>query len=172
MAFKVVQTVGVITAGSGTAVNTAAIPLKSGYLRISAQGNPATVSTTATATANDLYVAVGESVVLKERVARQQVTGITTGTTTTVTFGENYGNPFNVGDYVAIENGYPAGINTTFSQVTAVTQSSLTLSFNSASVTGVAVTGTTVARSIQLSAMGAGGSATMHVTEVQTASQN
>ena len=83
MAFKVVQTVGVITAGSGTAVNTAAIPLKSGYLRISAQGNPATVSTSSTATASDLYVAVGESVVLKERVARQQVTGITTGTTTT-----------------------------------------------------------------------------------------
>lgn len=170
MAFKVVQTVGVITAASGTAVNTAAIPLKSGYLRVSAQANPATVSTASTATASDLYVAVGESVVLKERVARQQVTGITTGTTTTVTFGENYGNPFNVGDYVAIENGYPSGINTTFALVTAVTQSSLTLSFNSASVTGVAVTGTTVARSIQLSAMGSGGSATMHVTEVQTAS--
>ena len=172
MAFKVVQTVGVITAASGTAVNTVAIPLKSGYLRISAQGNPATVNTASTATASDLYVAVGESVVLKERVARQQVTGITTGTTTTVTFGENYGNPFNVGDYVAIENGYPSGINTTFAQVSAVTQTSLTLSFNSASVTGVAVTGTTVARSIQLSAMGSGGSATMHVTEVQTASQN
>ena len=170
MAFKVVQTVGVITAASGTAVNTVAIPLKSGYLRISAQGNPATVNTASTATASDLYVAVGESVVLKERVARQQVTGITTGTTTTVTFGENYGNPFNVGDYVAIENGYPSGINTTFAQVSAVTQTSLTLSFNSASVTGVAVTGTTVARSIQLSAMGSGGSATMHVTEVQTAS--
>jgi hypothetical protein len=170
MAFKVVQTVGIITAGSGTVVNTAAIPLKSGYLRVSTQGNPATVTTSGTATANDFYLAVGESEVLKERVARQQVAGITTGATTVVTFGENHGNPFVVGDYAAIENGYPAGINTTFAQVTAVTQSSLTLNFNSASVTGVALTGTTIARSVQLSAMGAGGSATIHATEVQTAS--
>jgi hypothetical protein len=170
MAFKVVQTVGIITAGSGSVVNTAAIPLKSGYLRVSAQGNPATVSTSGAATANDFYLAVGESEVLKERVARQQVAGITTGATTVVSFAENHGNPFNVGDYAAIESGYPAGINTTFAQVTAVTQSSLTLNFNSSSVTGVALTGTTIARSVQLSAMGAGGSATIHVTEVQTAS--
>jgi len=171
MSFKVVQTVGIITAGSGSVVNTTAIPLKSGYLRVSAQGSPATVSTSAAATANDLYLAVGESVVLKERVARQQVAGITTGATTTVTFAENNGNPFLVGDYTAIENGYPAGINTTFAQVATVTQSSLTLSFNSAAVTGVALTGTTIARSVQLSAMGSGGSSTVHVTEVQTASQ-
>ena len=171
MSFKVVQTVGIITAGSGSVVNTAAIPLKSGYLRVSVQGSPATVSTSATATANSLYVAVGESVVLKEKVSRQPVAGITTGATTTITFEENNGNPFLVGDYTAIESGYPTGINTTFAQVTAVTQSSLTLNFNSASVTGIALTGTTIARSVQLSAMGSGGSSTVHVTEVQTASQ-
>ena len=173
MALKVVQTVAPLSA-AGTATTSTAIALKSGYLRIatSTAGANIAIGGNPVATSNDIFVPVNTTEILKERVARQSIAGITTGTTTVITFPENAGNPFLVGDYVTIENAYPAGINTSHNIITATTDSSITISFNSSSVTGIAVTNSSVARSIKVSALGNGGTSGVNIVEVQTAGQS
>ena len=111
------------------------------------------------------------SEILKQRVARQRISGITTGTTTVIDFGENNGNPFIVGDYVTIQNAHPAGINTVHSQVTVSTPSNITLNYNSSSVVGVALTNASISRSVKVSVF-TPAATTVSIAEVQTASLN
>lgn len=173
MALKVVQTVAPLSA-AGTATTSTAIALKSGYLRIATTtvGANIAVGGAPVATSSDILVPVNTSEIIKERVARQSIAGITTGATTVVTFPENGGNPFLVGDYVTIENAYPVGINTAHNLITAVTDSSITIAFNSSTVTGVAVTNSSVARSVRVSAIGNGGTSGVNIVEVQTTGQS
>ena len=173
MALKVVQTVAPLSA-AGTATTSTAIALKSGYLRISTVTAAANISIggAPVATSSDILVPLNSSEIIKERVARQSIASIITGSATTITFPENAGNPFLVGDYVTIENAYPAGINTSHNLITATTDSSITISFNSSSVTGVAVTNSSVARSVKVSAIGNGGTSGVNIVEVQTAGQS
>ena len=100
-----------------------------------------------------------------------QYTNITTNTTTVISFPENAGNPFLVGDYVTIENASPSGINTSHNVITAVTDSSITINFNISSLSGIAVTTATVARSVKVSAIGNGGTSGVNIVEVQTTGQ-
>jgi len=172
MSLRIVQTVNRLTPTASVASTTGSIALKSGYIRIStgSTGAYVDINNDPIATVNSFHIPPVSSEVIKQRVARQVISGITTGTTTTITFGENYGNPFTTSDYVTIENAYPSGINTSHSQVTATTDSSITINFNSSTITGIAVTNATVARSVKLSALGEGGQAEVSIVEVQTVS--
>jgi len=106
MAIKVVQNVNRVTASVGTATTSNPIALKSGYLRVSTGLTSVYVETGSNpvATTNSFQITPYGSEVLKERIARQRIVGITTGTSTVVTFDDNAGNPFLVGDYASIQN--------------------------------------------------------------------
>lgn len=157
MAIKIVQNVNRISPTAGAAVTSNPIALKSGYIRVSTGLTAVYVETGGdpVATTNSFYLPPYGTEVLKERIARQQIAGITTGTSTVITFPSNAGNPFLVGDYVTIENAAPAGINTVHRLVTAATDSTLTISANTSAIVGVITTsGATISRSVKVSALG------------------
>jgi hypothetical protein len=104
---------------------------------------------------------------LKERLARQKIAGITTGTTTIVSFSENAGNPFLVGDYVTIQNAQPAGINTEHKLITQVFNDSVTILHNSSSIVGViTTTNANIARSVKVSVLAASDTQNVSITEI------
>ena len=169
MAIKVVQKVNRITANVSTATTSNPIALKSGYLRVSTGLTSVYVEIDSepVATVNSFQIGPYGNEVLKERIARQKIAGITTGTTTIVSFSENAGNPFLVGDYVTIQNAQPAGINTEHKLVTQVLNDSLTISHNSSSIVGViTTTNANIARSVKVSVLAADGSQNVSITEI------
>ena len=169
MAIKIVQNVNRITANVSTATTSNPIALKSGYLRVSTGLTSVYVEIDSepAATVNSFQIGPYGNEVLKERIARQKIAGITTGTTTIVSFSENAGNPFLVGDYVTIQNAQPAGINTEHKLVTQVLNDSLTISHNSSSIVGViTTTNANIARSVKVSVLAADGSQNVSITEI------
>ena len=169
MAIKVVQKVNRITANVSTATTSNPIALKSGYLRVSTGLTSVYVDTGGdpVATINSFQIGPYGNEVLKERIARQKIAGITTGTTTIVSFSENAGNPFLVGDYVTIQNAQPAGINTEHKLVTQVLNDSLTISHNSSSIVGViTTTNANIARSVKVSVLAASDTQDVSITEI------
>jgi hypothetical protein len=169
MAIKIVQNVNRITATTGAATTSNSIALKSGYLRVSTGVTSIYVETGGdpVATINSFQIGPYGSEVLKERIARQKIAGITTGTTTIVSFDNNAGNPFLVGDYVTIQNAQPAGINTEHKLVTEVFNDSVTILHNSSSVVGViTVTNANLARSVKVSVLAADESQNVSITEI------
>ena len=173
MALKIVQTYNQLVAGAGVATTSFGIALKTGYIRVSTAATAVylEIGGAPVATTNSFHVPTQTTEILKERVARQRVAGITTGTNTVITFDENAGNPFSVGDYVTIENAFPAGINTSHNLVTATTDSSTTIAYNSSALSGIAVTTATLARSVRISALGTVSAANVSIAEVQISSQ-
>ena len=167
---KIVQGINTLTV-TGTAATTNGITLQSGILRVSAAstGCHIQIGETPVATTNSFYVSPNQPELIKERVARQRIGSATAGATTLITFQENAGNPFVVGDYVTIENTSAAGFNTSHNQVTAATDNSITIDFDSSSITGIGITNATVARSVRISAIAAGTATNLHVSEVQIA---
>ena len=169
MAIKIVQNVNRITANVSTATTSNPIALKSGYLRVSTGLTSVYVEigSEPVATTNSFQISSYGNEVLKERLARQKIAGITTGTTTIVSFNENAGNPFLVGDYVTIQNAQPAGINTEHKLVTQVLNDSLTISHNSSSIVGViTTTNANIARSVKVSVLAASGTQDVSITEI------
>ena len=169
MAIKVVQKVNRITANVSTATTSNPIALKSGYLRVSTGLTSVYVEIDSepAATVNSFQIGPYGNEVLKERLARQKIAGITTGTSTIVSFSENAGNPFLVGDYVTIQNAQPAGINTEHKLVTQVLNDSLTISHNSSSIVGViTTTNANIARSVKVSVLAASGTQDVSITEI------
>lgn len=169
MAIKIVQNVNRITATAGAATTSNPIALRSGYIRVSTGltsvyieigGDPV-------ATTNSFQIGPYGNEVLKERLARQKIAGITTGASTVISFDENAGNPFLVGDYVTIQNAHPAGINTEHRLITAVSNDSVTISHNSSSIVGViTTTNANIARSVKVSAITSSGSENVSITEI------
>jgi len=169
MAIKVVQKVNRITATAGAATTSNPIALRSGYLRVSTGLTSVYVEIDSepVATINSFQIGSYGNEVLKERLARQKIAGITTGTTTIVSFSENAGNPFLVGDYVTIQNAQPAGINTEHKLVTEVLNDSLTISHNSSSIVGViTTTNANIARSVKVSVIAADGTQNVSIAEI------
>ena len=169
MAIKVVQKVNRITANVGAATTSNPIALKSGYLRVSTGLTSVYVEIDSepVASVNSFQLTPYGNEVLKERLARQKIAGITTGTTTIVSFSENAGNPFLVGDYVTIQNAQPAGINTEHKFVTQVFNDSIVILHNSSSITGViTTTNANIARSVKVSVLAADGSQNVSITEI------
>jgi hypothetical protein len=169
MAIKVVQNVNRVTSITGTATTSNPIALKSGYLRVSTGltsvyveigGDPV-------ATVNSFQITPYGSEVLKERIARQRIVGITTGTSTIVSFDNNAANPFLVGDYVTIQNVTTAGINTEHKLVTAISDDSLTVSYDTSSVTGpIIANGANIARSVKVSILASSDIQNVSITEI------
>ena len=168
MAIKIVQNVNRITATAGVAVTSNPIALKSGYLRVSTGLTSVYVETGSNpnATVNSFHLGPYGNEVLKERIARQRVVGITTGASTVVSFDTNAGNPFLVGDYASIEGVTTAGINTEHKEVTAVYNDSLVLNYDTSSVGVITATGASIARSVKVSALSASGSQDVSITEI------
>ena len=169
MAIKVVQNVNRIIANVSTATTSNPIALKSGYLRVSTGLTSVYIETGGdpVATTNSFHLTPYGNEVLKERIARQRIAGITTGTSTIITFDENASNPFLLGDYVTIQNAQPAGINTEHKLITAMTDGSVTISHNSSSVVGViTVTNANLARSVKVSVLSADGPQNVSITEI------
>jgi len=169
MAIKVVQNVNRITATVGAATTSNPIALKSGYLRVSTGLTSVYVEigSEPVATTNSFQICPFGNEVLKERIARQKIAGITTGTSTIVSFSENAGNPFLVGDYVTIQNAQPAGINTEHKLITQVFNDSVTILHNSSSIVGViTTTNANLARSVKVSVLSASGSQDVSISEI------
>ena len=169
MAIKIVQNVNRVTAVVGSATTSNPIALKSGYLRVSTGLTSIYVETGGDpiATPNSFNISSYGSEVLKERIARQKVAGITTGTSTIISFDNNAGNPFLVGDYVTIQNAQPSGINTEHKLVTGITDGSVTISHNSSSIVGViTTTNANLARSVKVSVISASSSQDVSITEI------
>jgi hypothetical protein len=169
MAIKVVQNVNRITANVSTATTSNPIALKSGYLRVSTGLTSVYVETggVPVATVNSFQIGPYGNEVLKERIARQKISGITTGTSTVISFDSNAGNPFLVGDYVTIQNAEPAGINTEHKLVTAISDDSIIISHNSSSIVGViTTTNANIARSVKVSVLAADGPQNVSITEI------
>ena len=169
MAIKVVQNVNRISPTVSVAATSNPIALKSGYLRVACASTAVYVETGGepVATVNSFLISPFGNEVLKERIAKQQISGITTGTSTVVTFGSNAGNPFLVGDYVTIENAQPAGINTVHRLITAATDNSVTISANTSSIVGViTTTGSTLSRSVKVSALALDNTTNVSITEI------
>jgi hypothetical protein len=169
MAIKVVQKVNRITANVSTATTSNPIALKSGYLRVSTGLTSVYVEIDSepVATTNSFQLTPYGNEVLKERIARQKIAGITTGTSTIVSFSENAGNPFLVGDYVTIQNAEPAGINTEHKRVSEVYNDSIVILHNSSSIVGViTTTNANIARSVKVSVLAADGPQNVSITEI------
>jgi hypothetical protein len=169
MAIKIVQNVNRITTNVSTATTSNPIALKSGYLRVSTGLTSVYVDigSEPRATTNSFQITPYGNEVLKERIARQKIAGITTGTTTTVSFSENAGNPFLVGDYVTIQNAEPAGINTEHKLVDQVFNDSIVILHNSSSIVGViTTTNANIARSVKVSVLAADGPQNVSITEI------
>ena len=169
MAIKVVQNVNRISPTVSVAATSNPIALKSGYIRVAAGSTAVYVETggNPVVTVNSFYISPFGNEVLKERLAKQQIAGITTGTSTVITFNENAGNPFLVGDFVTIENAQPTGINTVHQLITATTDSSITISANTSSIVGIiTTTGSTVSRSVKVAALADGAATNISITEI------
>jgi len=170
MAIKVVQNVNKITANPGVAGTSNPISLKSGYLRISIAssgvGCYVAIGTEPVATSNDFHIGTYTAEVLKERLARQKIVGVTTGATTTLIFDNNAGNPFLVTDYVSIEGAPTVGINTSHKSIVSMTDSSVTINFNSSSISNPNITGADLVRSVKVSAFTTDTNSGVSVTEV------
>ena len=169
MAIKIVQNVNRVTAVVGSATTSNPIAIKSGYLRVSTGLTSIYVETGGDpiATPNSFHIPSYCSEVLKERIARQKVAGITTGTSTIISFDNNAGNPFLVGDYVTIQNAQPSGINTEHKLVTGITDGSVTISHNSSSIVGViTTTNANLARSVKVSVISESTSQNVSITEI------
>lgn len=169
MAIKIVQNVNRISPTVSVAATSNPISLKSGYIRVAAGLTAVYVETGGdpTVTINSFYISPYGNEVIKERIARQKIAGITTGSSTVVTFPDNAGNPFIVGDYVTIENAQPIGINTIHQIVSAITDSTVTISTNTSSIVGVITsTEATLSRSVKVAALADGAATNVSIAEV------
>lgn len=169
MAIKIVQNVNRISPTVSVAATSDPIALKSGYIRVAAGLTAVYVETgdDPVATINSFFIPPYGTEVLKERIARQRIAGITTGTSTVISFDNNAGNPFVVGDYATIENAQPIGVNTIHRQVIAANDSSITINSNSSSIVGIiTVTNATVCRSVKVSALASTSTTNLSITEV------
>jgi hypothetical protein len=156
MAIKIVQNVNKIFPTVSVAATSNPISLKSGYIRVSTGltsvyveigGNPVV-------TTDSFHIPPYHTEVLKERIARQRIIGITTGTSTVIAIENSAGNPFLINDYVTIENAQPSGINTEHSLVTAITDSTLTISTNTSAIVGVVtISNAILSRSVKVASL-------------------
>jgi hypothetical protein len=161
MSTKIIQDTQIprLAAPVGVAITSVPIPLKSGYLRItigsttSSSGGYIAIGTDPVATQDNYHITSYSVDIIKEQMKRQGIVGVVTGTTTTLLFGENNGNPFVVGEYATVYGAPTAGINTVHNPIIAVGQDYITINYNSSSVTSPNVFGASVAKSVKVSCL-------------------
>ena len=161
MATKIVQDTQIprLAPAVGVASTSVPIALKSGYLRVTigsttgSSGGYIAIGTNPVATQDNYHITSYSVDVIKESMKRQVIAGIVTGVTTKLDFGQNAGNPFSLGESVTIENAPTVGLNTTHNSIIALDDSSVTINFNSSSITSPNITGSSVAKSVKVSCL-------------------
>ena len=161
MAIKIIQDTPIprLAPTAGVAATSVPIALKSGYLRVTigsttgSSGGYISIGSDPTVTQDSYHITSYSVDVIKERLVRAPIVGITTGSTTVLRFDTNVTRPFSSGDYVTIENAPTAGINTTHKAILSMTDGSITIDFDSSAVTSPNVSGATVARSVKVAAL-------------------
>jgi hypothetical protein len=161
MATKIIQDTQIprLAPSVGVAATSVPIALKSGYLRVTigsttgSSGGYIAIGTDPIANQNNYHITSYSVDIIKDTMKRQIITGITTGTTTVLSFPQNVGNPFTADDYVTIENAPTVGLNTTHRSIVSMTDSSVTINFNSSSVVSPNISGATLARSVKVSCL-------------------
>lgn len=174
---KVVQNVAAVSCTGGNATQSAAVVVNSGIYRFTADasdaihvawgGNPTAVD------GNDFHIPKEQSELVKcANPKRARVIGITKGATTVLNVqqdGRTPSHPFVVGDYVTLTGSSVAAYNSGIAhlEVTAVTDTTITVSLDSSAYSNFAGTAT-LSNSIKFSVKPDGnGAATGHITEVQ-----
>lgn len=176
MATKIIQDTVIprLSPSVGVATTSVPIALKTGYLRItigsslSSAGGYVAIGTNPVVDRNCFHIVPYGTDILKETLKRQTISGITTGSTTKITFGENAGNPFTSTDYVTIQGAATAGINTTHNSIVSLTDSSITINFNSSSITSPDITGASVYRSVKVACLTDDPGTFFNISEVVT----
>jgi hypothetical protein len=176
MATKVIQDTIIprIEPTAGVASTSVPIALKTGYLRITigstseSSGGYVSIGNNPVVTKNNYHIVSYSTDILKETLKRNTVAGITTGNTTKIIFQHNSGNPFDLNDYVTIENAPTAGINTTHNQILAHDDDSITINFNSSSIVNPNITGASVARSVKVACLTYDAGTFFNISEVVT----
>ena len=161
MATKIIQDTQIprLAPSVGVAATSVPIALKSGYLRVTigsttgSSGGYIAIGTNPVATQDNYHITSYDTSIIKEMMKRQVIAGITTGTTTKLTFGNNAGNPFTTSDFVTIENAPTVGLNTSHNSIVSMDDSSITINFNSSAITSPNILGATVARSVKVSCL-------------------
>lgn len=168
---------------SGTATTSTSFSVQSNVLRVVSAGNASHVAigTNPSADTTNYYVPANQSVTLALVKASNRVTGITTGTTTTIYVPEGTQVPFGVGDYVTLTTSNQPYYNFTHVPVLSVDTSSgvggyyqtrMTVDFNSSGIiTAFNSTYADVRLSQKISAYGAGGSGALYFQQVQITGQ-
>jgi hypothetical protein len=141
------------------------------------------IGTNPTATTADYFVPAGNSVTLSLTPASINLSGFTTGTTTTIDFPEGTGSPFTVGDLVTITGVTGvAGFNTTAGVVSIDSSSNtyghfserMTIAHDSRALTAANITGlgTAVARkTLLVAAVTDAGTGKLYAQQVQLTGQ-
>jgi hypothetical protein len=176
MAIKVIQDTVIprIEPSAGVASTSVPIALKSGYLRITigSTGNSAggyvSIGTNPTVSRNSFHIVPYGTDVLKETMRRQVITGITTGTTTTISFDSNVSNPFESTDYITISGAATSGINTEHNSIVSMNSSSVTINFNSSSITSPNISGASAYRSVKVACLTDEENTFFNISEVVT----
>lgn len=161
MASKIIQDANIprLSPSPGVAATSIPISLKSGYLRVTigsttgTSGGYINIGENPLATQNHYHITTQSIDVIKERIARQRIVGIRTGTTTTLDFGENSSNPFIDSDYVTIEGSSTVGLNTAHNPIVSKTDSTITIDFNSSSITSPNIVSAVATRSVKVSCL-------------------
>jgi hypothetical protein len=180
MAFKVAQNLSALfVSASGGITTSNPIALQTGNLRItSTSASYIAIGSTQPGISTDtsLYLPANDPTVVKSPIASQRVVGITTGSTTIVSFPEGTGSPFTVGDYVELTGISPAGINTNYARVSSSNggiNPNVTITFNTSAQGPVTDPEGNLRKVIKIAAQDAysGGTNKIHITEVQITSQ-
>jgi len=161
MAIKVIQDTVIPRLAPSIGVATTSVPivLRTGYLRITigsttgSSGGYVSIGTNPVATQDSYHITSYSVDILKETLRNQRIIGITTGTTTTINFGENNGNTFDIKDYVSITGATTAGINTSHVPIISMTENGITIAHNSSSVVSPVIGNGIVSRSVKVSCL-------------------
>lgn len=161
MAIKIVQDTQIprLAPTAGVAATSVPITLRTGYLRVTigsttgSSGGYIAIGTDPVATQNNYHITSYSVDIIKETLRNQRILGITTGTTTTLNFGENNGNTFALSDYVSVSGAPSTGINTSHVPIVSVGTDSITIAHNSSSVVSPNITGAIVSRSVKVSCL-------------------
>ena len=176
MATKIVQDRNIprLAPSVGVAATSVPISLKSGYLRVTigstggSSGGYIAIGTNPVATQDNYHITSYSVDIIKETMKRQSIVGIVTGTTTKLIFDQNIGNPFSLEDYVTVEGSVTAGINTTHNAILSMTDSSITINYNTSSVVSPNVAGASALRSVRVSCLTYETGAFFNIAEVVT----
>ena len=168
---------------AGTASTSTAFSVQSDTLRVVAVGAAAHVAIAASPATSitDYYIPSGSAVTLAMTKASNRVVGVTTGTSTILTFAEGTQAPFSVGDFITLTASGQSYYNFTHQQITSVDTSSgvngyfqgrITVSYNSTGIaTAFSSSDANAVISQKIAAVGAGGAGTLYYQQVQITNQ-